>query len=667
MKRYFILFTLFVWFSAISAQDVDTLRTWQEDFDAFSEVEDFDSENWQDLFETLDQLHQNPIDINEATMEDLQQIPFLTDKQIEDIQFYIYRYGKMKSLNELIMIESLGYEARHLLLNFVTINEKTPVSSINLEKLLKYGKHEVAFTARVPLYNRKGDEEGYLGYKLKHSFRYDYNYNNKLRFGLVGSNSSGEPFFGRNSWGYDHYNYYFMLKNIGRLKTFALGTYKVSFGMGLVVANGYSFGKMASLTSLGRTSNNIRPHASQSESNYFNGVATTVEVVKGLKLSAFLSNRNLDATVKKHSSDISAFVTSGYHRTETEWDKKGNTNEKTIGGNIAYKYKHFNLGLTAIYSHLDRKLSPDTVAIYRKYYPQGTDFFNIGANYGANFSKWSFAGEVAMNRDNAVATINRLTYSPSYKLKVMALQRFYSYKYNSLYANSFSEGGSIQNESGVYLGAEWMAADHWTLLAYTDWFYFPWAKYQISESSYGCDNLVQATYSTNSLRFIGRYRMKIREKDLKQADALANNTQHKLKLSLDYLLGNPLTLKTQIDGSLVTFDEQEQGYMITQSMNYNNMKHLKLNLSAGYFNASDYDARLYAYEKNVNYMFAFPSYYGEGIHLALYIQYYIKDKLQLSARAAHTKYFDRSTIGSSYQLIDKSYQTDLDFQVIWKF
>ena len=39
------------------------------------------------------------------------------------------------------------------------------------------------------------------------------------------------------------YHKYFMLKNIGRLKAFALGTYKVSFGMGLVVANGYSFGK----------------------------------------------------------------------------------------------------------------------------------------------------------------------------------------------------------------------------------------------------------------------------------------------------------------------------------------------------------------------------------------------------------------------------------------
>lgn len=667
MKRFAFSIVTLLCLLSVSAQTTDTERSWIDDFDAFSEVEDFDNENWQDIYETLEHLHQNPININEATQEELQQIPFLTDKQIEDILAFIYRYGKLKSTNELIMIESLGFEARRLLLNFITLGDATATSKLKLDNLLKYGKHEVSFTARVPLYNRKGDEEGYLGYKLKHTFRYNYAYCNRLRFGIVGANSSGEPFFGRNTMGYDHYNYYFQLKNIGALKVLDLGCYKVSFGMGLVVSNGFSFGKIASLTSLGRSSNNIRPHASQSESNYFNGIAASVEIAKGLSLSAFLSNRNMDATIKKDSSGISAFVTTGYHRTETEWNKKGNTNEKTAGGNVSFRYKHIQLGVTAIYSHLNRELKPDTSAIFRQYYPQGTDFFNIGANYGAMIGKWSFAGEVAMNRDNALATINRLTYMPSYQLKVMALQRFYSYKYNSLYANSFSEGGSVQNESGVYLGAEWQPTNKWSFMAYTDWFYFPWAKYQVSESSYGCDNLIQATYTTSSMRISARYRLKVKEKDSGIKDALANNIQHRLKLSFDYLQGYPFTMKTQIDGSLVSFDEQEQGYMITQSVNYDNKKHWKLNVTAGYFNSSDYISRLYTYEKNVNYNFSFPSYYGEGMRLALYLQYYIKDKLQVAAKAGHTKYFDRDVISSSYQQINQSYQTDLDLQVIWKF
>ncbi|MDO5447496.1 MAG: helix-hairpin-helix domain-containing protein, partial [Prevotellaceae bacterium] len=299
MKRHIIIYIFILLSTNSFSQESAVQHTWQDDFDAFSEVEDFDNENWQDVYDVLEHLSKNPIPINTATKEDLQQIPFLTEKQIEDIQYYIYRYGKIKSMNELIMIESLGYEARRLLLNFITIDEKKPISTVNLSNLLKYGKHELAFTARVPLYERKGDKEGYLGYKYRHSLRYDYNYGQRIRFGFVGSNSSGEPFFDRNTMGYDHYNYYFILKDIGAIKSLALGTYKVSFGMGLVVSNGMSFGKMASLTSLGRTNNNIRPHASQSESNYFNGVAATVEVMKGLRVSAFLSNRNLDGTLTK--------------------------------------------------------------------------------------------------------------------------------------------------------------------------------------------------------------------------------------------------------------------------------------------------------------------------------------------------------------------------------
>ena len=151
MKRFAFSIVTLLCLLSVSAQTTDTERSWIDDFDAFSEVEDFDNENWQDIYETLEHLHQNPININEATQEELQQIPFLTDKQIEDILAFIYRYGKLKSTNELIMIESLGFEARRLLLNFITLGDATATSKLKLDNLLKYGKHEVSFTARVPL------------------------------------------------------------------------------------------------------------------------------------------------------------------------------------------------------------------------------------------------------------------------------------------------------------------------------------------------------------------------------------------------------------------------------------------------------------------------------------------------------------------------------------
>lgn len=638
-------------------------QSWQQDLDTYIETEDLDSPISESQYESLEFLHQHPININTATQEILQQIPFLTDKQIEELQEYIYRYGKLKSLNELMMIESLGYEARNLLINFVCIEDQTSIKFPKIDKIFKYGKHDVAITGRIPFYERKGDKGAYLGYKYKHSVRYDFHYGNYVRFGIVGSNDAGEPWFGKNKWGYDHYSYYAMVKNLGALKTLALGCYKVSFGMGLVVNGTANFGKLASLTSLGRTNNSIRVHASQSDYNYFNGVAATVEMIKGLQISAFLSNRNIDATLNKDSTSISSFVTSGYHRTLTEYSKKGNINEKTIGGNMNFRYKSALLGATIISSHINMPLHPDTSAIYRKYYPHGQDFINASIYYGIDINKWSFRGELATNQNSALAFINKLSFVPHRDLKLMALQRFYSYKYSSLYGNSFSENGEPQNESGVYFGAEWTMSSKWNILAYTDWFYFPWAKYQVSQSSYGTDNICQVTFSSAHISLSARYRLKVKEKDSADKQYLVKNIQQRIRLSCNLTTNTALSFKTQLDCTLTDTGKQDYGFMLTQSISYNDKKHAKFSFSGNYFNTSSYDSRLYAYEKNLRYVFSFPSYYGKGLRLSLCIDLKLGDKIQIGAKAGHTHYFDRDEIGSSYQQISKSFQTDMDLQL----
>ncbi len=676
MKRAIILVVFFLFFrnfvGVVQATDTDSLHfaSWEDDFAAYSEVEDFDDEVWQSIYESLSSLSVNPIDINTATREDLLQIPFLSEEQVDDILYFIYRNGRMQSGAELMMIPSIGYEARRLLLNFITFGNSRMKKAPTLGELLSSGHHELTFTDKVPFYERRGQKTGaYVGDGMKHSLRYDFQFGKWMRFGIVGSKDAGEPFFGENNYGYDHYNYYFVLKNHKALKVLALGCYKVGFGMGLVVNNGLSFGKMGLLSSLGRGTNNIRPHASLSSDNYFNGLATTIELTKGLKASAFISYRSLDGTMKKgDSTAIQTIVTGGYHRTQSELNKRGNLHETTFGGNLSYSYKRFQLGITSIYSHLDKPLLPDSATGrgYKRWYAKGNDFFNIGVDYKYSLDKFVFGGETALNSDGAIATLNRITYNPSYRLKLILLQRFYSYKYNALHTMSFSEGGRVQNESGVFIGAEWQPNSLLMITAYSDWFYFPWKKYGVSESSYGTDNLVQAVFSNDKYRLTARYRIKIREKDAENG-ILGRETQQRMKISADYGLSSSLSFKTQADACLITFDERNWGFMLTQTMNWNPSKALKLSVSTGYFHSSNYDSRLYIYEKNMLYTFAFPSFYGEGMRLMLMARYAIVKNLMLSAKVGCTKYFDRDVISSSHQQIDGSTQTDADVQIIWRF
>lgn len=160
----------------------------------------------------------------------------------------------------------------------------------------------------------------------------------------------------------------------------------------------------------------------------------TVNVAKGLDVSAFVSYRKFDATLNKGDSSIATILDSGYHRTETEMEKKNNSSHFLCGGNVDYRFKGFHVGLTGIFVSLDKELKPKTEALYRRHYAHGKDFYNIGVNYGYTGHRLSFCGETATGGCNAVATVNSLTYNLSDNMELLALQRFYSFRYYSLFA-----------------------------------------------------------------------------------------------------------------------------------------------------------------------------------------------------------------------------------------
>ena len=85
--------------------------------------------DWETAYETMSELAAHPLDINSATLEDLRLLPFLTEKEINDIAEYIYRYGPLRSMGELAMIKSLNYEKRQLLSYFFYIAFLLPIIS----------------------------------------------------------------------------------------------------------------------------------------------------------------------------------------------------------------------------------------------------------------------------------------------------------------------------------------------------------------------------------------------------------------------------------------------------------------------------------------------------------------------------------------------------------
>ena len=661
--RYLLLLLLLIPMGVHAQQESD----WEQALREVVGEEDIDSEQWEQMTELLTDYAEHPIDLNHATREELEALPFLSAQQVEEIMTYLYRYGEMQSLGELQMISSLDYRHRQLLLSFIYLGHEQPKLTFpRLDSIVRRGKHELTASLHVPLYDHKGDENGYLGYKYKHWFRYQFRYDNRVRLGIVGTQDSGEPFFAEpNRLGYDHYAFYVMVNGLGRVESLVLGQYRLTMGMGLAMNTNVSFGKQSVLQNLGRSSNVIRPNASRMEEGYMQGAAATVRVAQPLTLTAWFSCRPMDATLNRDQT-AATLLTTGYHRTPTEMQKKHNLWATDAGVHLGYRRGGWHAGLTAAYTHLSRELRPNTKTLYRLYYPQGSNFLNVAIDYGYTNYRLSFNGETAMDRHGAVATVNSLSYRVTTELSLLAIYRFYGYRYQSLRAQGFAEGSRTQNESGFYVGADWHPSRRLQLTAYSDVSYSPWVKFQVSQSSYSWDNLVTLSYSTGPWKLRGRYRLHLRQLDGVEEHTLIWRKENRGRVEAAYATNAGLTVSMQADAALVDFKKRDYGYMLSGRLSYGRGG-VTVDAGAGYFNTTSYDSRLYAYERSTLYTFSFPMFYGEGMRAWLLARAGLGKRCEVLAKAGWTKYFDRAAISSGLQLVNHSGIADVDLQLRWKF
>ena len=667
--RYILLTFLIIYtFRAYGQQD-----DWQEALHQWMTAEDMEQSYGEEMMEQLAEMAQEKLNLNQATREQLEQLPFLTAQQVEEITEYLDRYRPMRTLNELLMITSLDTQRRLLLQHFVYVGEEQPRRVWPAyNDLMKYGKHRLTATVKIPMYERKGDHNGYYGYKYRHDIRYQFSYQSRIKFGLTGAQDSGEPFLAnRNKMGYDHYAYYLQLRDMGRLEALNLGTFRVQLGMGLIMNTGFQLGKLASLQSLGRSAHILTAHTSRMQNGYLNGAGATIKIADQWRLTAFASYRALDATLNADGT-MRTILRDGYHRTATELSKKGNSHESTLGASLGFRpamkngvaYARVNM----VYSHFDRPLIPSKSNIYQRYAASGNNFLNISLDYGYNNSRLSMAGETAINRLGRLASIHTVSYKLNNGWSLMALHRYYGIQYTALHSRSFSEGGSTQNEHGGFLGVSWQPARSWLLTGYADYAHFGWARYQATAASDAFDMLLSLRHSHKDWTWEGRYRLHIRQRDNADKSMLTNRPEHRLRLRMNWEASAQWSLQTQADAVVTRVKEggYSQGVMVGQHVAWKG-HYCMAHASIGWFHTDDYDSSIYQYEQSVLHDFSFPSYYGHGLRYALMLKGNLGQRIVAEAKVGTTNYFNRPTIGSGLQEVAHSSTTDLLLSLQYKF
>lgn len=652
-----------------------------------------DAETATEAYNTLTELQQQQLNVNKATFDDLMQIPFLTAQQANDIIEYRGHNGNLRTIEELAMIPSIDRDTRLQLTAVLTAaapTDKPWYSAENLRYGLAHLRHQLTLTAQIPTYHRAGDRNAplttpqgednkyadrYLGDPMKHSIRYTIGFANHVQLHLTGSKLAGEPFFGQNTaWGYPRYNYNIVVNDLGPFSRIIVGDFRGQFALGLTFNNSFTLSKQSLSASTGRRANVFTPYSSSGDAGHLHGLATTVRILKRYSLSAFLSYRNIDGTLNADST-IATVRTSNYCRTELDYTHHHVATQRAAGMHIAYDSNALGFGASFVYTGYSRELNPifttkgelPASKEYRRYYPAGSDFWNASVDYRYHYRTFDFCGEAATGSCGNIALAHCLTWQTPWRVTITAQQRYFAYQYYTLLGSSFSEGGRVQNESGCYLGFTWSPLRNTTVEGYTDIAYFPWVRYQVSNSSYVWDNSVQVRQQWRTWTLALRYRVKMRQRDrnyfgLRQ---LQNRVDQRLRLTATHTSGL-WTTKTQLEGCLLRFADTSRGGIVSQTIGYRPARRFDLYAAAAYFATDDYDSRLYVYERGPQYSFGFSGYYGRGIRAALYAKVIAARWLTAQVKAGYTKYFDRETLFTADRQVFASHITDIDLQLIFK-
>ena len=348
MKQMFISLSIILFINGYKAnsQQVVSVDKWVEYVEEMA-LETEDEEQIESLYADLSYRAEHPFELNEVTAEQLRQLPFLSDLQIQNLLEHRKRYGRMLTLYELKNIDSFDFETISLLLPFVYIGEKgVDKRPITVKNLLKQGSNNLQIRYDRCFQQKKGygsypdsvlqqyPNRKYLGEPFYHSVRYSYNFDERVQLGLVAEKDAGEPFWNAHHKGYDSYSAHLFLKDVNKwLKSLAVGDYKVSFGQGLVISHDFSPSRNAVVSQAERRRNGFRRHFSTNEYDFFRGVAATLSW-KHFDFSLLYSRRKLDASLD--STFITSFKTDGLHRLQRDREKMRNVTLQTYGGNLRY-------------------------------------------------------------------------------------------------------------------------------------------------------------------------------------------------------------------------------------------------------------------------------------------------------------------------------------------
>lgn len=631
------------------------------------------------LNEIIEDLIQNPIEINEATINDLTRIPFIDQSLAQNIIKYRTSYGFIYTLTEIKSVEGMTEELFDRIAPFLYV-DRTKFANFSIQNEIPEREYQPIirktynFNFRQRYYQtfprRNGYETGaYYNSPFKLYNRLTADYSKKYYVSFLTEKDAGEKSF------YDFVSGSLFIKDFLIFKKFVVGDYALEFGQGVAMWRQIGFAKGAdAVYPIKKKASGIEQYKSTDENQFFRGIAFSTQL-KNFEFTFFYSGNTFDARIDTINNIITSTPLDGYHRNTNELARKNSESEKLFGSHISYNFLSNQIGFTFYQSKFSKPISPNS---YFKNF-EGT-FNYISTDFNFFYERLNLFGEISKDKNNNFATLVGLQSSISRNLSFVTLYRNYPAKYINIHGYGFGErNGPTNNETGFYLGIKHLNR-FGTFNIYFDQFKFFYPLGYDKTLTSGKEILfAYESPLISKTKYLIRYKNENKEINSKSVDEFnrtkrVTNTRHQqnFRLEIQKYFGpsniNRVAFRIEyVNVYYKSILNSEDGLLAFGDLNLRLLKNLKLQWRVTYFQTKSYDSRIYQFENDVLGVFSTSALYGRGIRWYALVNYKIFNFLNLSLKYAELYRDDMKKLGSGNDEIPTNLSNSLTFQLDVKF
>ncbi len=522
----------------------------------------------------LENLKMNPIDINQATVEELARVPYLSLNICIKIVEYRESRGAFRSLDDLLQISGIDRPLIDVLRPYLTVG----VKRIKLENVAVRTRASTI----LPVEDRS------VAYYTRSGLALD-----EYRLYAVTEKDPFESAF------FDHYAAGLLVDE--GIRKFALGKYNLDIGAGVVLSSIGSFFRGLDFRIM-MNERGVIPYTSTIENGGFFGAAFTDSLY--LTYTLFYSNQSLDGRVDSMGFARS-FDNSGQHVDSLSLSRKDRIDEEIFGYDFRYRTQNMLISNRTLFCNYDPAFA--TTDSLENFF--GQDFYISGLEFryfGGSFVMFS---ELARSWKNHVGGL--FGFSTAFASLDFTLAgryfppAFYSPKGIEAVANHAGGTLDLRHHSRIFEAGLNISLDN---------------KIDEDTTKYDIRLSLSKRLGILDARMNLRRRYRAEENDISGSDIL-------LRLSPVRFL----FLDMRFEQRSVFQETMENGLFAAVELGLD-LENYDARVRYGFFNTDSYAARVYAYEIDLPGIVNNRMLYGQGHYGFVYASIKPRPWMKLSAK-----------------------------------